>query len=156
VLIGDETAMPLPMHIEEDHDTGIVAVTIDIAVEASAEFVWDVLRDVYAVDTRLIPGFATGVVEGPGTRTVTFSHGTTVTERIVELDEAARRIVYQAVDAPFTHHLGSQAVREGEDGVHLVWTTEFAPASLLDGAIRTMQSAAKIMKATIDQDFADT
>jgi hypothetical protein len=145
--------MTLFMEIRSDEATGVSSVTVDIPVEASAAFTWDVVRDVYAVDTRLIPGFAIAVEKGPDTRTVTFTNGLTVTERIVELDDHARQLKYQAADGPLTHHLGIQVVREDDAGVHLVWTTEFAPASMMDTALTTMRTLAEIMKKTINTAF---
>jgi hypothetical protein len=53
--------MTLFMEIRSDEATGVSSVTVDIPVEASAASTWDVVRDVYAVDTRLIPGFAIAV-----------------------------------------------------------------------------------------------
>jgi hypothetical protein len=52
-----------------------------------------------------------------------------------------------------THHLGIQVVREDDAGVHLVWTTEFAPASMMDTALTTMRTLAEIMKKTINTAF---
>ncbi|WP_164478578.1 SRPBCC family protein [Mycolicibacterium stellerae] len=143
------------MQTRTDEETSISAVTVDIPIDASAEFTWDVIRDIYAVNTRLIPGFAVAVEKGPNSRIVTFVDGMKVTERIVEVDDDARRMVYQVIDGPVTHHQGSQVVREDDAGVHLVWTTEFAPASLLDLTSRSMEVAAELMKTTIDTAYAN-
>ena len=137
-------------------EAGISSVTVDVVVEASAEFTWDAVRDVYAVDTRLIPGFAIRVERGPDSRTVTFANEMKITERILEVDDGARKVTYQATEGgPLTHHLGSQTVREDEQGVHLVWTTEFTPASVVDYATSTMRTGVELMKKTIDTAFAD-
>jgi hypothetical protein len=145
--------MTLFMEIRYE-ETGVSSVTVDVLVEAGGAFTWDVVRDVYAVDTRLIPGFVVAVEKGPDSRIVTFADGMTVTERIVELDDDARRLQYQATEGgPLTHHLGTMIVREDDAGVHLVWTTEFAPASVVDHATTTMRTTAELMKKTIDAAF---
>ncbi|MCD9874258.1 SRPBCC family protein [Streptomyces guryensis] len=147
--------MTLPMETRSDEGTGISSVTVDVPVEASAAFTWDVIRDIYAVDTRLIPGFAVTVEKRPDSRVVTFANGMRATERIVELDDDARRLQYQVTDSTVTHHLGTQVVREDDAGVHLMWTTEFAPASLLDFTTTNMRTAAQLMKTTIDTAYAN-
>jgi hypothetical protein len=151
----EERELTLPMETRSDEETGVSSVTVDIPVEASAAFTWDVVRDIYAVDTRLIPGFAVTVEQGPDSRVVTFANGMRATERIVELDDDARRLQYQVTDSPATHHLGTQVVREDDAGVHLVWTTEFAPASLLDLTAANMRAAAELMKTTIDTAYTN-
>ncbi|WP_055713450.1 SRPBCC family protein [Streptomyces torulosus] len=146
--------MTLPMETRSDEETGISSVTVDIPVEAGAAFTWHVIRDIYAVDT-LIPGFAVAVEKRPDSRIVTFADGMRATERIVELDDDARRLQYRVTDSTVTHHLGTQVVREDDAGVHLVWTTEFAPASLLDYTTANMRAAAELMKTTIDTAYAN-
>ncbi|MFI7405604.1 SRPBCC family protein [Streptomyces sp. NPDC049541] len=147
--------MTLLMEVRYE-EAGVSSVMVDVVVEASAEFAWDAVRDVHAVDTRLIPGFALHVEKGPGSRTVTFADDMKITERIVEVDDGARKLTYQATEGgPLTHHLGSQTVREDEEGVHLVWRTEFAPASVVDYATSTMRTTVALMKKTIETAFAD-
>jgi hypothetical protein len=151
----EKTAMTLPMQIDVNEATGITAMTVDIPVDASAAFVWDAVRDIYAVHKRLIPGAAVAVDQEPDTRIVTFADGMKATERIVELDDDARRLVYQMTEgAPLTHHLGTVVVREDDAGAHLVWTTEFAPASLHDWATSVMGELAELMKKTLDGAYA--
>jgi polyketide cyclase/dehydrase/lipid transport protein len=151
----DKTAMTLPMQIDSNEATGISAMTVDIPVDASAAFVWDAVRDIYAVHKRLIPGAAVAVDQEPDTRIVTFADGMKATERILELNDDARRLVYQTTEgAPLTHHLGTMVVREDDTGVYLVWTTEFAPASLHDWATSLMNEFAELMKKTIDAAYA--
>ncbi|MDX3247912.1 SRPBCC family protein [Streptomyces sp. ME18-1-4] len=147
--------MALPLQIDLNEATGISAVTVDIPVDASAAFVWDVVRDIYAVHKRLIPGAAVAVDQEPDTRIVTFADGMKATERVLELNDDARRLVYQTTeDAPATHHLGTQVVREDDTGVYLVWTTEFAPASLHDWVTSLMNEFAELMKKTLDAAYA--
>jgi hypothetical protein len=48
--------MALPTQFNSDEETGISAMTVEIPLTASATFVWDVVRDIYSVHQRLIPG----------------------------------------------------------------------------------------------------
>lgn len=45
--------MTLLMEVRYE-EAGVSSVTVDVVVDASAEFAWDAVRDVYAVDTRLL------------------------------------------------------------------------------------------------------
>jgi len=75
----------------------------EISINASPESVWDALRDVGALHTRLVPGFVTDTRLEPGARTVTFGNGQVVRELIVDLNETDRRLVWAVVDGPFQH-----------------------------------------------------
>jgi hypothetical protein len=83
------------------------------------------------------------------------NEATGISAMTVELDDDARRLVYQMTEgAPLTHHLGTQVVREDDTGVYLVWTTEFAPASLHDWATSLMNEFAELLRKTIDAAYA--
>ena len=132
-------------------------MTVDMFVDASCAFVWDVIRDVHAADTRLIPGLVTGVAEIPGARVVTFANGLVVTERIVTLDDATRTLVYQAINGPIEDHLGIQVVTEDELGrTRLRWTTQFSPAQAVEAACSSIGPLARLMKKTIERAYSDT
>lgn len=47
----------------------------EIALKATVEQVWDVLRDIGALHTRLVPGFVVDTKLEPGARVVTFANG---------------------------------------------------------------------------------
>jgi len=55
--------------------------------------VWDALRDVGALHTRLVPGFVTDTSLQDGVRTVTFGNGMVARETIVTVDENEHRVV---------------------------------------------------------------
>jgi hypothetical protein len=69
--------------------------------------VWDAVRDVGAIHTRLAPDFVRNVEMAGDARIVTFANGRIVREEIVTLDDAARRLVWSAVGTQMTHHNGS-------------------------------------------------
>jgi hypothetical protein len=47
----------------------------EISIAARAEEVWDAVRDVGALHTRLVPGFVIDTRLEPGARIVTFANG---------------------------------------------------------------------------------
>ena len=70
----------------------------EIAVEASADHVWSAIRELGSVHTRLARGFVLDTRLDGDSRLVTFANGITVRERIIDLDDAARRFAYSVVE----------------------------------------------------------
>jgi hypothetical protein len=97
----------------------------EMHINASAAAVWDVLRDVGAVHTRLAPGFATDTTLEGDARLVTFANGAVVRELIVDVSDANQRIAY-AIVAPWAkhHHASFQVFADGEGKCRLVWITD--------------------------------
>src|SRR5207302_10727299 len=68
----------------------------DIIIDASANDVWDAVRDFGAVHTRLVPGFVLDSRLDGDARIVTFANGTVARESLVDCDDARRRLAYAA------------------------------------------------------------
>ena len=75
----------------------MASVTQEIITSARPERVWDAIRDVGALHTRLVVGFVVDTRLEPGARVVTFKNGMVVKEPIVTIDEQARRLVWSAL-----------------------------------------------------------
>jgi len=115
---------------------------------ARAEEVWDALRDVGALHTRLVPGFVTDTRLEEGARVVTFGTGMVARELIVAIDDRARRLVWSVVGGRMTHHNASaQVFEDGPDHVRFVWIADLLPDEL-EPAIAAMmdQGLAAIVK----------
>ena len=65
-----------------------------MVTRARPDEVWDAIRDIGALHTRLVPGFVVDTRLEPGARIVTFGNGMVVKEPIVDIDEADRRLVW--------------------------------------------------------------
>jgi hypothetical protein len=102
----------------------------ELEINAPAEDVWDAVRDVGAVHTRLAQQFVIDTQLDGDSRLVTFANGEVVRERIVTMDDHARRLVYAVVDWRTTHHNASFQVVPGDTGCRLVWITDLLPDSL--------------------------
>ena len=102
----------------------------ELEINAPAEDVWDAVRDVGAVHTRLARQFVIDTQLDGDSRLVTFANGEVVRERIVTMDDHARRLVYAVVDWRTTHHNASFQVVPGDTGCRLVWITDLLPDSL--------------------------
>jgi hypothetical protein len=100
----------------------------ELHVAASAGKVWEVFRDVWAVHTRLAPGFVTDCRRDGEDRIVTFANGLVAREVIVDLDDAARRLVYSARSERLEHHNASfQIFEDGPGCCTVVWIADVLP-----------------------------
>jgi carbon monoxide dehydrogenase subunit G len=127
----------------------MASIRKEIPLDARAEDVWDAVRDIGALHTRLVPGFVTDTKLEPGARIVSFANGMVVKELIVDLDDKARRLVWSAVGGRLSHHNASaQVFAEGDGRSRLVWTADLLPDELA-GDIRAMieHGAAAMQKA---------
>lgn len=134
---------PAPANVEK--------ITTDTAVAAEPSVAWDAVRDVYAVDTRLVAGMVTKVESEGDVRKVTFANGYVVTERIIKVDDAARRVTYAAFGGKATFHLATmQVIADSPKGSRIVWQTEFLPAELRPFIERNMRQGSAVMKQHLE------
>jgi len=123
----------------------------EILTEARPEFVWDALRDVGALHTRLVPGFVTGTHLEPGARIVTFHNGMVVREAIVTIDDLERRVVWSASGGTLVHHNGSAQVLPERDGKsRVVWIADFLPDAAAPAIGAMMEEGMRVMKRALD------
>lgn len=106
----------------------MASIRKELETKARPEDVWAAIRDIGALHTRLVPGFVIATRLEPGARVVTFGNGMEVREPIVDLDDAARRLVWSAVGAGLTHYNASVQVFAGaNDGSRIVWIADLLP-----------------------------
>ena len=135
------------MKLADASDTIVREITIDAPPEA----VWDALRDWGAVHERLATGFVTETRLDGDDRIVTFVNGTVARERLVDLDDEGRRLVWSVTDGPFTHHNGSaQVFAEGEDGTRFVWIADLLPNELATRIEPLMEQGTRAIKETLE------
>jgi Polyketide cyclase / dehydrase and lipid transport len=131
----------------------MASIRKEIAIDASAECVWDALRDWGGLHVRLVPGFATDARLDGEDRVVTFFNGSVLRERLVDLDDDARRLVWSVVDEPYAHHNASAQVFA--DGAHrsvFVWIADFLPSELVGRAAPLMEHALGVIKRTLESE----
>jgi carbon monoxide dehydrogenase subunit G len=128
----------------------------EVSIEAAPAEVWAAVQDVGAVHERLVPGLVVATVLDGDVRTVTFANGLVVRERIVTVDEDARRLVYAATGGRATHHNASlQVLAEGPGRSRLVWITDLLPAEAAGPIAALVEQGAAIMKATLERGGRD-
>ena len=127
----------------------MASLTHEILTASRPETVWDAIRDIGALHTRLVPGFVVKSELIPGGRRVTFDDGLVIEEPVVDLDEALHRLVWTSVGTALRHYHASLQVfpREG-GGSRIEWTTYFLPheaAALIEA--RMTRAAAAMARA---------
>ena len=105
----------------------MASIRQEIHVKASPEDAWDAIRDIGALHVRLVPGFVVDTKLEPGARIVTFGNGLVVKEVIVDLDDAARRLVWSAQSERLSHHNASAQVFAAGKGSTVVWICDLLP-----------------------------
>ena len=129
----------------------MASISKEIVIDASAERVWEALRDWGGLHVRLVPGFATDARLDGEDRIVRFFNGSVLRERLVNLDDDARRLVWSIADPPYAHHNASaQVFVDGEDRSRFVWIADFLPNELADRAAPLMEQALSVIKRTLE------
>ena len=108
----------------------MASIRREIVIEARPSDVWDAIRDVGAVHTRLAPGFVVDTKMEEGARIVTFGSGLIARELIVDIDEDARRLVWAVVGGRLKHHNASlQVFAHGDAASRVIWIADLLPDS---------------------------
>ena len=131
----------------------MASIRKEMLVDARPETIWDAVRDVGALHTRLVPGFVVGcrLEEGAGARVVTFANGLVARELIVDIDDAARRLVWSVVEGRPTHHNGSlQVFAEQAGRSRVVWVADILPHDLAGPIGGMMDHGMDAMKQALE------
>jgi carbon monoxide dehydrogenase subunit G len=129
----------------------MASIRRSVTIERPPEDVWDALRDVGALHTRLVVGFVTNCVLEGEARHVTFANGMTARELIVDVDEQSRRVAWAAVGGKLTHHNASAQVfaapgRRSE----VVWIADLLPNELAPAITGMIEEGLAAMKRTLE------
>jgi hypothetical protein len=123
----------------------------EIRISAPVERVWDALRDVGALHTRLVPGFVKDTVLEGNSRVVVFSNGMTVREDIVGVDAAQRRVAYAIVGQQFRHYSAAAWVEEDpKGGSRFIWTVDLLPNELASQVEQMMNTGIAVVRQTLE------
>ncbi|HRD27199.1 MAG TPA: SRPBCC family protein [Caulobacter sp.] len=129
----------------------MATIRIETDIAAPAGQVWDAIRDYGALHTRLVPGFVVDTRLEGDSRLVTFGNGMVARERIVGLDDDARRFAYAVVSERLVHHSASnQVLPDGEGGCRFVWIADVLPDAAVDSIAPMMRQGAAVLKATAE------
>ncbi len=134
----------------------MASIRKEIVTTASVDDVWSALRDIGTLHTRLVPGFVIDTQLEPGARIVTFGNGMVVREPIIDIDDAARRLVWSAIGGSLTHYNASAQVFANPDGqTKVVWIADLLPNEAAGSIGLLMEQGMTVMKATLDRIAAE-
>jgi carbon monoxide dehydrogenase subunit G len=120
-------------------------------INAEPAFVWEALKDVGAVDTRLAKGFVTDCVLSGDERTVTFANGFVARERIVSVSDELRRIAYALVGGTTSHHNASFQVLDAPRGhSRVLWFTDLLPDDMRPTIAEMVEQGAVAIRETLE------
>ncbi|MGJ7494241.1 SRPBCC family protein [Variovorax sp. RT4R15] len=130
----------------------MASIRREMDVAADAAQIWDAVRDVGALHQRLVKGFVVDCrLDGDDARIVKFANGMEVRELIVDLDDAARRIVWSATGGRLTHHNASlQVFDQGGGRSRVVWVADLLPDALAPAIAGMIDDGMRAMKATLE------
>jgi hypothetical protein len=129
----------------------MASIRKEITTTAKPDQVWAAIQDIGALHTRLVPGFVVDTKLEPGARIVTFANGITVRERIVTIDDQAKRLVWSVISERFTHHNGSLQVFVNADGeTNVVWIADLLPDEAAGMSSQILDHGMSAMKTALD------
>jgi hypothetical protein len=123
----------------------------EIVTAAPPGAVWDAIRDVGALHTRLVPGFVLDTRVEPDARIVTFANGMVIREPIVTIDDEGRRLVWSADSETLTHYNASVQVFSEGAGSRVVWIADFLPHEAASVVAPMMEQGMVAMKKALDE-----
>jgi hypothetical protein len=127
----------------------------EVDLAASADFVWDAIRDTGSPHVRLARGFVVATAVEPGARTVTFGNGLSARELFVGVDDERRRFAYSIVAGKATHHNASfQVLSLGDGRCRVAWTTDVLPDDLREPFERMIDAGIAALRQTVQADYA--
>lgn len=130
----------------------MASIRKEILTSAPPDQVWDALRDVGALHTRLVPGFVVDTKLMPGERIVTFGNGMVVREPIVDVDDNAMRVVWAAIGGSLTHYNASaQVFADDSKQTRVVWIADLLPNEAAPSIELMMNEGMAVMKSTLER-----
>jgi carbon monoxide dehydrogenase subunit G len=130
----------------------MTSLAVEVTTNAPPAAVWDAIRDIGALHTRLVPGFVIGTELVPGGRRVTFANGMVVFEPIISMDDDLRRLVWTAQGGSpgITHYNASVQVFPREaGGSRVVWCANVLPHEAAASIGAMMKLGAASMNAAL-------
>lgn len=129
----------------------MASIRTETHIDCCPDEAWDALRDVGALHTRLVPGFVVDTKMDGDDRIVTFGNGVVARERIVDVDDGARRVAWSVVGAPFTHHNASAQIIPENGGCRFVWTADLLPHEIAPNVRAMIEHGTSVVKATLER-----
>jgi carbon monoxide dehydrogenase subunit G len=123
----------------------------NVTINKPAAHVWDAMRDLGALHTRLVVGFVTDTKLEGNVRDVTFANGMKAREVIIDVDEQRRRVAWSATGGPLTHHNASaQVVPASAESCEVWWIADLLPNDMAPAIAEMIDHGLAAMKRTLE------
>jgi hypothetical protein len=128
----------------------MASIRKETIINASADEAWDAIRDVGELHRRVVPGFVRDCRMDGDARVVSFANGLVARELIVEVDDAARRLVWSARSERLQHHNASlQVFEDGPARCRVVWIADVLPHAAAGAVGAMMEEGVAVMRKTL-------
>jgi len=121
-----------------------------ITINRPAEQVWDAMRDIGALHTRLVVGFVTDTRLDGNVREVSFANGMKAKETIIDVDDERRRVAWSATGGALTHHNASAQVIPAGQSCEVRWIADLLPNELAPNIEVMIEQGLAAMKSTLE------
>ena len=119
-------------------------------------FVWDALRDVGALHTRLVRGFVLECEFDGQVRKLKFANGMSAAERIIDVSESDRRVSWTAISEQLDHHNASAQIFSKDIGsCTVVWIVDLLPDAMSPAIAAMVSAGLAAMKTTLESSPGD-
>ncbi len=127
--------------------------TEQVTVAIDADRAWAALRDMGGAKALFAPVLADSSIDGD-VRTVRFANGMVLRERILDVDNARRRVAYTALDAPGVtfHHASMQVVDAGPGRSEFIWITDAHPPEVIEQMSPLIQQGTQALKKNLEKE----
>jgi uncharacterized protein YndB with AHSA1/START domain len=129
----------------------MASIRKQIHIDAPVAKVWDALRDVGALHTRLVPGFVTDTKMDGRARIVTFGNGQVAREEIVGVDDSLRRVAWANLHPPFENYSCAAWVDPEVGGARFTWTVDLLPNEMAEKVEAMMSAGIQVIKKTLER-----
>ncbi len=127
----------------------MASIRKEFVIDAAPDIVWDAIRDVGALHTRLVPGFVTDCKLDGNARIVTFGNGLVAREVIVDVDDELRRIVWTIPEGRADHYHASSQVFLSNGKAAVVWIADFLPHEMKPAINAMIEAGAAAMQKAL-------
>jgi hypothetical protein len=127
----------------------MASIRKEFVIDAAPDIVWDAMRDVGALHTRLVPGFVTDCKLDGNARIVTFGNGLVAREVIVDVDDGTRRIVWTIPEGRADHYHASSQVYLNNGKATVVWIADFLPHEMKPAINAMIEAGAAAMQKAL-------
>ena len=129
----------------------MASITEQVTVQVGADRAWAALREVGRAHLLFAPVLTAGSVDGD-IRTVTFANGMVLQERLLDVDDARRRVSYAALNGPGMeyHHASMQVVEDGDGRCRFVWITDAHPPDVIAKITPLIAQGSQALKRNLE------